>query len=268
MKRSVTRIEMSRWAEGEVFGIAAPFRRLARRRPASARRLAQHVGIGPLSPDVTPKGAFGWRALGQTHVRWPLWGVFVLSITIAISARAQQTNSPTAASTNRATRQDFSSFKIISDRNIFNSGRSGRPSRSGGGEPSRQAKVDSFSLVGTLSYEKGWFAFFDGTGSEYKKVLKRDGAIAGYKVIDISPAQVKLKVDDKEIEMRVGTQMRRQDEGEWQLVAQTGSYATASKGSSSPRRASSGSDADSASSGDESDVLKRMMQKREAEENK
>lgn len=268
MKRSVARIEVSRWADGQAFSIVAPFRGLARSRPARAYRLARHVGVGPLSPDVTPKGPFGWRALGQTHVRWPLWGMFVLLMGIVTSVLGQQTNTPAAVSTNRVMRQDFSSFKIISDRNIFNSGRSGRSPRSGGGgEPSRQAKVDSFSLVGTLAYEKGWFAFFDGSGSEYRKVLQRDGAIAGYKIIDITPAQVKLKVDDKEIEMRVGTQMRRQEEGEWQLVAQAGAYAAAPRGSSS-RGVNSTADTGSGSGGEESDLLKRMMQKREAEDNK
>jgi len=266
MKRIPQRIEVSRWIEGDSFGVAAPFRRVARGRPTRAYRLARHSGIGLLPPDITPKGAFGWRGLGQSHVRWPLWGMFVLLMLIATPVRAQLTNAPAATPTNRTVRLDFSAFKLISDRNIFNSARSGR-ARSGGGEPSRQAKVDSFSLVGTMAYEKGWFAFFDGTGSEFKKVLKRDGAIAGYKIIDITPAQVKLKLDDKEIEMRVGTQMRRQDEGDWQLVAQVGSYA-ASKGSSPARSTSSSANAESSSGGDESDVLKRMLQKREAEENK
>ena len=29
------------------------------------------------------------------------------------------------------------------------------------------------TLVGTMTYEKGTFAFFDGSSSEYRKALKR-----------------------------------------------------------------------------------------------
>ena len=32
--------------------------------------------------------------------------------------------------------------------------------------------VDSFSFVGTMSYAKGTFAFFDGTSPDFRKVLE------------------------------------------------------------------------------------------------
>jgi hypothetical protein len=79
--------------------------------------------------------------------------------------------------------------------------------------------VDSFGLVGTMSYEKGPFAFFDGTSSEYRKALKRDDGIAGFKVADIEPAYVKLASPSNEIELAVGMEMRREDKGEWHLAA-------------------------------------------------
>jgi hypothetical protein len=126
--------------------------------------------------------------------------------------------------------------------------------------------VDSFSLVGTMSYDKGWLAFFDGTSSDYRKVLKREGAIAGYKITDITTARVKLDLDGKEIELRVGMQMRRADEGAWQPVAQAVSYAASSRPTAAGK--SDSSPAADSSGGDESEVLKRLLQKREAEENK
>ena len=72
--------------------------------------------------------------------------------------------------------------------------------------------MDAFALVGTMSYQKGTFAFFDGTSPEYRKVLERDGAIAGYKVAEITPNAVKLEAANKRVEMKVGTQMRHEGE--------------------------------------------------------
>ena len=71
----------------------------------------------------------------------------------------------------------------------------------------RRARVDSFSLVGTMAYEKGAFAFFDGTSSEFAKVLKTDGVIAGYKIVDILTDAVKLEADGKTLELAVGSAM-------------------------------------------------------------
>jgi len=33
-----------------------------------------------------------------------------------------------------------------------------------------------------MSYEKGPFAFFEGSSSEFQKVLKQDDTIAGFKI--------------------------------------------------------------------------------------
>ena len=48
------------------------------------------------------------------------------------------------------------------------------------------------TLVGTMTYEKGTFAFFDGSSSEYRKALKRAGIIAGYKLTSIAANSVEL----------------------------------------------------------------------------
>jgi hypothetical protein len=76
-----------------------------------------------------------------------------------------------------------------------------------------QPVADAFSLVGTMSYAKGTFAFFDGTTSEYRKVVENAGTIAGYKVTDITPSSVKLASGGKQFTMKIGTQMRREEKG-------------------------------------------------------
>lgn len=149
---------------------------------------------------------------------------------------------------------DFSAFNLITERNIFD------PNRMPHSGPVVQAKtVDAFSLVGTMSYSKGDFAFFDGTSADYKKVLKPAESIAGYTVLAIASDSVKLGRDNKQIELPIGTQMRRQEDGTWSEVAGAGSYTSSSTASSSNSQSGPGS------SGAESDILKRLMERREKE---
>jgi len=86
-------------------------------------------------------------------------------------------------------------------------------------------------LVGTLHYEKGSFAFFEGSSAQYRIVLEPSDLIAGYKITDIAPSYVTLEATNGQaITMRVGMQMKKRDEGEWLLTGP----AEASDGSSRP----------------------------------
>ena len=80
-----------------------------------------------------------------------------------------------------------------------------------------------FTLVGTMSYEKGMFAFFDGNNSDLRKVLYQSDSngIAGYTVAEITPGAVKLQSADKKqtVEMKIGDTMR-QEGSEWLLAGQ------------------------------------------------
>ena len=93
--------------------------------------------------------------------------------------------------------------------------------------------VESFALLGTMSYAKGSVAFFDGSSSSFKKALKPADTIATYKIKEIAQNGVKLESGGKEVELRVGMQMRRQDEGEWQIGAKSDSYGSASPSATS-----------------------------------
>lgn len=186
---------------------------------------------------------------------------------VVVSKGAEATNSvvkPSASTTtNLPARLDQASFRLISDRNIFNPTRSSRAaSNKAESEPRKVIKVESVSLVGTMSYEKGDFAFFDGSGADFKKVVKADETIAGFKVQQISFSQVSLVQEGKTLTLPVGGKLRRQDGGPWEVTA------SAEKGSAEVSASSSeASSADESSSGDsgESDVLKRLLKKREQE---
>lgn len=174
-----------------------------------------------------------------------------LLIGAAPAVGAEGTNAPPG-------RLEYPAFKIISERNIFDPTRSPRSARRT--DAARPSKVDSFALVGTLSYEKGTVAFFDGTGPEFRKALKAGDTIAGFKVLEIGSHRVRLEADGKQVELSVGMQLKRQDEGEWQPSGPAESFAPAA-----PSAVASGDKAEDTSGGEETDVVKRLMQKREQE---
>ncbi|HHY84484.1 MAG TPA: hypothetical protein GYA07_02950 [Verrucomicrobia bacterium] len=106
-------------------------------------------------------------------------------------------------------------FELITRRNIFDPNRvPPDPVRTPVRTPTRVV-VDSFTLSGTMAYSKGFFAFFNGTSDEYEKVVEVGEKIAGFTVTDVGYDVVKLKQEDKEVELKVGMQMRRSSDGNW-----------------------------------------------------
>jgi hypothetical protein len=190
----------------------------------------------------------------------PVWLVVA-----AAAAHGQDTNVSTNAITNAtttaSTATDFRSFDLISKRNIFDPTRSGsRPPRT----VTRAPRIDSFTLVGTMSSEQGQYAFFDGSNSEYRKTLKPAEKIAGYKIAQIAPDHIVLAAaSNQTIDLPVGTRMRRQDGGAWK---KTGGFEAEATTESTPSATpAADSAATPALSGGESEAMKRMMLKRLSE---
>lgn len=143
-----------------------------------------------------------------------LFRALVMVVLFAVCSQASF-----AQTTNAPVRLTYDSFRTISDRNIFNPSRyargSGRTNTRASSTPA--SRVESFSLVGIMAYEKGWFAFFDGTKSDYKHALQTDGMIGEYKVVLVTADTVKISAGTNTHDLKVGMQMRREDEGEWFL---------------------------------------------------
>ena len=122
-------------------------------------------------------------------------------------------------STNAPAKLSYDSFRTVSDRNIFNPNRyargSGRAATRTSSTPA--SRVESFSLVGIMAYEKGWYAFFEGTKSDYRQALQVDGKIGDYTVLSVAKDDVKIVTSTNTFDLKVGMQMRREDEGEWFL---------------------------------------------------
>src|SRR2546423_3183889 len=110
--------------------------------------------------------------------------IVMAALASSFAAGAQQTNIVRPL--------DYSSFKLITERNIFNTRRSAQYVPSEPRESRRPARSESFALAGIMSYDgKGPYAFFEGSSSEYRKVLKPEDSIAGFKLIAVKPSLVK-----------------------------------------------------------------------------
>jgi len=175
------------------------------------------------------------------------------------SSSPADTRAGTDSSTNGPGKLDYEAFRVIVRLNIFDPNRQpGRVAR-----PAAPARSEYFTLVGTMSYEKGTFAFFSGSDSRYEKALRLSDSIAGYKLtnIDLAAESVKLASGTNGFELRMGMQMRREEEGEWRRAAAPASYAASSSSESTTTTTAT----DAAASGSESETIKRMMQRREKE---
>lgn len=223
--------------------------------------------------------------------RYLKWMLLALALASGWSATAQRNrmsgSAPAVPGPN-----DYDKFaQFITQRNIFNPQRYairiGQPPPT----PTTPRYAPTFTLVGTMNYEKGTFAFFDGNQPELRKVLYTSdtNGIAGYVLTNISSASVVLLAPDKQetVQMKIGDSMQ-QDGSIWRLAMagrnafSGGSRRFDSSGggndfggrngfggsqSTAPEADSSGPETSPAPSPalEQNDVLKRLMQKREQE---
>ena len=96
---------------------------------------------------------------------------------------------------------EWKDFGILTQKNIFN------PSRGlviTNEVTLALAPSNYFTVVGTLSYEKGAWAFFSGTSEAYYKALKSGDSIAGYRVMSVTNNAVLLSSKTNQIVLKVG----------------------------------------------------------------
>lgn len=189
---------------------------------------------------------------------WPalMSGLYLFAIT---SRGAEETPAPPAE-------PPFDSFKIITERNIFDPNRR-KPSERTQPRVERPAppKIDRLELVGTLISKTNALAFFVGTESSYQGAFKKDAAIADHKILAIQPESVRLEMEGGSVEFKVGQQMTRREGEAWQMAAENEkierSVSVAQRGSVMAKE-----ETKPAASGDSTnDILKRLMERRKQE---
>jgi len=198
--------------------------------------------------------------------RYKKWAVLALALANGFLTSAQPNRVPGPA--------DFTQFSsFITERNIFDPSRIPRNSSTPRRTFTRQTPryTPSFTLVGTMSYEKGMFAFFDGNQSYLRKVLYQSdsNSIAGFTVAEITLAGVKLQTADKKqtVQMKIG-EIMRQEGNSWQLAGSGQLFTGTSAGESAAPAADSSSPGTSTAPSpalEGNDILKKLMQQREQE---
>jgi hypothetical protein len=192
--------------------------------------------------------------------------LFLATALLLLSIHGRAADEPvTGGATNASPSSgtNLESFRIISERNIFNQNRAARTARR---ETQRRPAVQSLSLVGTMSYAKGDFAFFDGSKPEFKKPVKAGEKIAGYEVKEVQPSRVKIGNESQEFEIKVGQHLRKEEEGEWQLST-TAASPIASAVDATNSESASPAATSSAGTPSEEEALKRLVEKRAKELN-
>ena len=196
--------------------------------------------------------------LATKHLRRPEFttGAILLLVGSSLVATAQDNPDPALP--------DFSEFRLIAERNIFNPDRAGRAAPAVNRTPARSPRVDSFTLVGTLGDGKRWIAFFDGTRSELRGRLQCNDSIGDYTLTAISNTGVRLDHGTNTIQLRVGMQLRREDDGPW-LQAERAAPTRGEDSSSRQEAAAQTSTASTSTGATDNEVLLRLMQQREKE---
>lgn len=144
-----------------------------------------------------------------------LGGVFGTTFAQTRSERRQQASQATASAS--AATDPFDVFRVIGDRNIFDPNRQPRVRRDTSSEAPAPAD-EVISFVGTLQYEKGLFAFFDGSNSTYRTTLPTGGTIAGFSVGQITPQSVSLTANERLLTLRMGESLRRSEGSDWTVT--------------------------------------------------
>jgi hypothetical protein len=198
--------------------------------------------------------------------------------------------------------RSLAAFKLITERNIFNPNRRvGIPEGSRSSQTVRPVRTEGISLTGTMIYEQGSYAFFDGSETKYRAALQCSNTLAGLTLVEIGPNQVKFLTGSNTLELPIGMQLKRRDEGPWLLVAEPATWSARSD--SSPNESTSrnfgssrgfggfggfgssagggfgssaggssgsstGGSSGSSAGGSSDEILKRLMKQREQELNK
>ena len=183
------------------------------------------------------------------------------------SAQAQSNNTPGE--------NDYDKFaNFIADRNIFDPNRYPHNQRTSTYHPKTHTKSRSngpqgITLVGTMAYEKGYFAFFNAGDADLKKVVPSGGEIADYAVKEISATTVTLVgKDQKELTMNIGDALH-QEGSVWKLNDNSENPpASEPAAATETDTANSATDAKPAAPSPNlqgNDILKRLMEKRAKE---
>jgi hypothetical protein len=161
-----------------------------------------------------------------------------------------------------APKQGFDAFQLVVERNIFNPHRTGR-TRPGSEE--KPPRVDEISLVGTVQYGQENLAIFDSPDPAFCRALHEGEAVGDFTVRRITADTVELVRGGQPLALKVSQQLRRVEGGDWTVTANQAAKADpraiAGNAGAAPRPVDFSAPVEIPA--DASEVLKRLMKKRE-----
>lgn len=205
----------------------------------------------------------------RTQVNKSFCGVWIIALCATLMA--------TAAVNGQAPQgKGYDGFKGIRTRNIFDPDRRGPRIESAPSQSSPRTRRDFLALTGTMVTSGKTLAFFTGSRSDYNRVIAVKDKIADYTVTSIDSAQVNLEHDGKPLAIEVGKQLSLDGSGTVSAISssstetESASSSPSSLPSTSTPSAAPGSST-SAPAGvpaDKSEILRRMMERRQQETSK
>jgi hypothetical protein len=170
----------------------------------------------------------------------------------------------------QAPAKGYDVFATVKTRNIFDPTR--RPVRNETPQDSKardRTRPSYFTLTGTMVVDGRSLAFFSGSRSEYSKVIPVGESVAGYKVLAITPLQAEVEREGKSFVMAVGHRLQLEgltDEiPASELTGANGNNGNNNNSPSSPSAPGAPSSAPPAVSTDKAELLRRMMERAQAE---
>jgi hypothetical protein len=195
----------------------------------------------------------------------------LLMLTPLVWVEAKPKPKPTPLPVPAAGQDGFKAFHYVKVRNIFDPNRRRDPAEPGAVDSAELASRASDSrgtpylaLVGVLTRPEKQVGFFTGSSGEYQRILGSGQAIGAYKIRNVTMAGVELERDGKAFTLPVGGQIRFDAAGVGTLQATAPepaptAPALSATDAAAPPPLPPGAPASA------SDVLKRMMERRQQE---
>lgn len=161
--------------------------------------------------------------------------------------------------TQAAPEKGFAGFRMVQTRNIFDPDRRPiSPTQTGPRLQTPPAERNDFvALTGIMVTAEKSLAFFSGSRADYNKVLGVNAEIAGAKVTKITPANIEVERDGKRTSIAVGQTVP--------LDPNAAPAAAPTNLTPPPTAAAGASPSANAPPANASDVLRRMMERRQQE---
>lgn len=191
-------------------------------------------------------------------------GGFAAVVALAQMSRAQ---APEAG-------KNYDAYRLVQTRHIFDANR--RASRVESSRDTRReerstSRSSYLALTGTMVTDSKALAFFSGSSSENTRVVNVGDSVAGCRVNAISMQDVELVRDGKPVVLAIGNRLSLEGGGiEAHTATDPAPAATIAAGETTPTSAdaTAATPAGDPPSSDKSEVLRRMLERRQQEMSK